>query len=172
MQVNMLRSLKKPAAESGMIQQWEEANTLLTTAVSRFCDMSTLLEQQCTSRSKAPGNLISWIDSSLNYLQSTLGRQLTRARVSLAQTRNRLARPTTIPHEILCEIFLHVVYDPTDADDPAAVMICMERRVEKIYRRLYSLLGVCTAWWRSGLAYKALWSVIPIVDRETGPQRL
>ncbi|EUC60899.1 hypothetical protein RSOL_374740, partial [Rhizoctonia solani AG-3 Rhs1AP] len=146
-----------------MIQQWQESHTLLTTAVSRFCDSSTLLEQQCTSQSGNSGDLISRIDSSLDYLQSTLHQQLTLARVSLAQTRNRLARSAvSLPQEILCEIFRHVVYDPTDEDDPSAVMISMERRVEKIYRRLYSLLGVCTAWWRTGLDCKALWSVIPV----------
>ncbi|KAG8689967.1 hypothetical protein FRC11_014620 [Ceratobasidium sp. 423] len=164
---------EKLTVESTIIQQWKEAGTLLSTAVSRFLDLSTLLETQCTTRDGSSSDLIIRIDTSLDHLQSTIDRQLTQARVSLAKTRNRLTKSVLrLPDEIISEIFVRMVYDPTDDRDPSAILIVMSRRVELIYRRLYSLLGVCASWRRVGLSTKALWSVIPFIDPHVGDPRL
>ncbi|KAG8684826.1 hypothetical protein FRC11_011550 [Ceratobasidium sp. 423] len=165
----MPRTSKQLIVESSTIQQWEEAGTVLTTAVSRFLDLSALLETQCITRDEGSSDLVARIDSSLDHLQSTIERQLTQARLSLAKLRNRFVRSIIIlPDEIISEIFLRVVYDPTDDDNPSAVMIDMTRRVELIYRRLYSLLAVCVSWKRVGLTTKALWSVVPFIGPYIG----
>ena len=69
-----------------MIQQWTEADTLLSTAASRFLNLSTVLEKQCATRDGNSGDLASHIDSPLDHLQSTINWQLAQARVSLAKT--------------------------------------------------------------------------------------
>ncbi|KAG8680968.1 hypothetical protein FRC11_001750, partial [Ceratobasidium sp. 423] len=164
------RSTTQP--KSVTIERWEEADALLARAVARFFDTSTLLERQCTTLDESSNDLVTRIDLSLDYLQTTINRQLTDARLALAKTRNRLTRSVlSLPREVLSEIFLYVVYDPIDQDDPCNLAIDMETRVETIYRRLHSLLAVCVSWRNVGLACGALWSVIPVVDPLVGQPR-
>ncbi|CAE7224865.1 unnamed protein product [Rhizoctonia solani] len=147
-----------------MIKQTEEARELLATAVSRFCDLSTLLETQYSDRGENSNELVACSDSSLDYLQSILTEQLTRARVSLSKTRNRHSQSILcLPQEIASEIFHKFVYGPTDDDLLSGFTVTpMERRIEIIYRRLYLLLAVCASWRRIALDFKTLWSVIPV----------
>ncbi|KAH7333028.1 hypothetical protein B0J17DRAFT_771503 [Rhizoctonia solani] len=115
----MAHSLKLPTAQSSTIPQWEEAGVLLATAVSRFFDLSTLLESRCTIRDKASSDLVALIEPPLNYFQSSLERQLTQApsRIWLTETRNRLGRSIlSLPQKNVSEIFLLILYDPTDED--------------------------------------------------------
>ncbi|CAE6388787.1 unnamed protein product [Rhizoctonia solani] len=162
-------ALEQPDIEPNIIQQWTEASTLLATAISRFCDLSTLLETQCTFRNEGSSDMIDRLDLSLNYLQSSVDRRLTQARVSLAKTRNRLTRNVfTIPQEVLCEIFQHAIYSPNRGNEPSTNVMDMSYRVGIIYRRLYSLLSVCKAWWQVGITCRNLWSVTPIFPPEIG----
>ncbi|CAE6439940.1 unnamed protein product [Rhizoctonia solani] len=158
--------------QSTTIQQWEEANALLANACSRFVDLSTLLLTQYTAHDKYSGDLAARIDSSFDYFQTVLDRQLVFAQAALAKTRNNLASCIlSLPRETLSQIFLDVVFDPKDERYPSTGTVHIEHRVALIYHRLYSLIGVCAAWKEVALNCRALWSVVSLADPFSGKPR-
>ncbi|CAE7211833.1 unnamed protein product [Rhizoctonia solani] len=140
------------------LEQWHDAGTLLATAVQRFCDLSVSLEIQCSTANWKLPDLVTRIDS----LQSILDGQLVRARMALINIRNKLSGRSILhlPDEILSDIFMQYVYAPSEEYS----MSPMSRRIEDIYQRVHTLLGVCAAWRRVGIACHDLWTMVPLAD--------
>ncbi|CUA74760.1 hypothetical protein RSOLAG22IIIB_05700 [Rhizoctonia solani] len=164
---------RNPASyvESKTVLDWTAAGASLASAALQFFELSVKLGSQCTTVDRKSSSLVTLIDESLHLLQAILDNQLTGARLALSSARNRLAYSILhLPHEIISNIFSAFVYDPRDSFQPSVIK--MDDRVELIYRRLHTLLGVCTAWRKIGLSCRALWSVIPFVDSFDGRQRI
>ncbi|CAE6385554.1 unnamed protein product [Rhizoctonia solani] len=63
--------------------------------------------------------------------------------------------------EILAEIFVQNAYEPCEeyAED------FMIHRISVVYRRVFTLIGVCTTWRRVGLGCPRLWTIVPVIIR-------
>ncbi|KAH7332717.1 hypothetical protein B0J17DRAFT_709718 [Rhizoctonia solani] len=167
-------SLPTRSPNPTMIHDWEEAGASLASAISRFFDLSTLLESQCIMAETTHNDLVARIDSSLDLFQTKLDGQLTQARWALAKTRNRLSRACSIlrlPEEILADIFIKFVYDPYE-ENQYSTSRPMNLHVQLIYRRVHTLLGVCAIWRNIAISCGSLWSVVPIVDPGVGRPRI
>ncbi|KAG8731015.1 hypothetical protein FRC11_005355, partial [Ceratobasidium sp. 423] len=147
------------------ILQWEEAGALLATALTKYLNLSLSLRQNSLSKNISSAYLAARIDSALGSLHPVLDRQISQARSTLAQTRNRIMSPICcFPEEVLSEIFVHVitasisVYRWSRYDDR------MEQSVIHMYRELHTLLGVCSVWRDVAINRSRLWSIIPFVD--------
>ncbi|CAE7230892.1 unnamed protein product, partial [Rhizoctonia solani] len=131
-----------PCPGSLFIQDWENAGASLAAAISRFFELSTRLESQCTITDATSSSLIARIDSTLSFFQTTLDSQLTGARVALAKTRNGLICASSIlklPEEVLTHIFLYFVYDPLEVS-PTSRSVDFD--IQLIYKRVHVLLGL------------------------------
>ncbi|KAF8749304.1 hypothetical protein RHS01_10178 [Rhizoctonia solani] len=76
-----------------------------------------------------------------------------------------------LPDEILEEIFKIFVYNRYEENQFSTVRP-MKSHVELIYRRIHSLLAVCTTWRNVAISCKALWYIIPVVDPDVGKPRI
>ncbi|CUA70762.1 hypothetical protein RSOLAG22IIIB_09092 [Rhizoctonia solani] len=63
--------------------------------------------------------------------------------------------------EILAEIFVQNAYEPCEeyAED------FMIHRISVVYRRVFTLIGVCPTWRRVGLGCPRLWTIVPVIIR-------
>ncbi|CAE6471575.1 hypothetical protein ACGC1H_005315 [Rhizoctonia solani] len=154
------------------MQRWEEAGSLLSTALKSYLDSCSNLETACLQNNTRSTDLISRIDSALNSLHTILGQRLAQSRSTLARTRNKQASSLfRFPNEILAEIFLDVIYVPTK--DERMAHLEMESTVHTIYRRLHALNNVCSVWRNVAVNCKSAWRVVPLVGTELlGHKRL
>ncbi|CAE7133260.1 unnamed protein product [Rhizoctonia solani] len=89
--------------------------------------------------------------------------------------RNRLVSPIhRLPEEVLSSIFMTIIFSFDHPDTPDSTL--MEQDVYEIYRRVYGLLRVCSAWRRVIMTRAVFWSVVPMVEssstREPRPSEL
>ncbi|KAG8712656.1 hypothetical protein FRC11_014568, partial [Ceratobasidium sp. 423] len=136
------------------IQRWEVASTHLMdslTAYMNSCVNLATSSDQGISNSK---NLASQIDS----FHTTIENQLAQSRRILARTRNKLAATFyCIPGEILSEIFTLTMLGKDELKIPD-----LEHGIRAYYRRLYSLLSVCSVWHHVGISQGKFWTLIPM----------
>ncbi|CAE6474040.1 unnamed protein product, partial [Rhizoctonia solani] len=145
------------------IKQWEEAGTSLIAALKNYMNMCLNLGTLSLCESAEPKDLVSRIDSTLTTVHMTMSHHLNESTCTLARTRNRLASlPFRFPEEVLYVIFMNVVYD--DHDVYASRLSTMKQDIWFLYRRLYSLIGVCSTWRNIIMNRGTLWSVVPIVS--------
>ncbi|KDN39040.1 hypothetical protein RSAG8_09076, partial [Rhizoctonia solani AG-8 WAC10335] len=112
-------------------------------------------------------------DSTLAAVHAAIFRHLEESSSALARTRNRLTSQFfRFPEEIISKIFVCFIYDNTSAEASKS----MKQEIWLVYRRLYTLLGVCSVWRNIVTNRGALWSVIPIVSNlsvaKWGPSEL
>ncbi|CAE6445189.1 unnamed protein product [Rhizoctonia solani] len=128
----MLNSLTdmNPVIAPMAMREWEEAGRLLANTLDNYLKMSTFLETSHLQGNDSGKDLINGIDSSLQTLQDqhkTLDQKFHRSRVALAKAWNRFASPIYHrPEEILSEIFLCVIYCPSN--DPSCAAPLMATR--------------------------------------------
>ncbi|KDN39037.1 hypothetical protein RSAG8_09073, partial [Rhizoctonia solani AG-8 WAC10335] len=145
------------------IVQWEEAGASLVTALTNYTGLCLNLGTNSLREGTDSEDLVSRIDSTLTGVHTAMSHRLSESKSALARTRNKLASPLFhFPEEVVSEIFMNVVFDHSN---PASSRPrSLERDTRMIYRRLYSLLGVCSVWRELVLARGAMWSVIPIIE--------
>ncbi|CAE6408740.1 unnamed protein product [Rhizoctonia solani] len=144
------------------IEQWEKAGNTLVIAFKEYVGLCQGLAAEPLQEGANANDLISRIDSSLKGIHETISRQLNESKVALARARNKFASPLfRFPEEILSEIFMNFVYG--NIAEPFE-LLSMEQEVWIIYRRLYTLLGVCATWKDILMARGEFWSVIPIIS--------
>ncbi|CAE6527392.1 unnamed protein product [Rhizoctonia solani] len=152
----------KPAPYARLIRQWEEAGAALANTLSTYLELCLSVEKLSLSTQTIPReDLVSRIDRILEpgAQHNALVAQLAQSRSVLSRTRNRLTSPVySLPEVALSKIFSHVVYDcdPVDYDG-------VEWQVQTFYRRLYTLLGVCTIWKDFGISMSPFWSIVPVI---------
>ncbi|CAE6479406.1 unnamed protein product [Rhizoctonia solani] len=147
------------------MQRCEEAGSLLSIALRSYLESCSYLETASLQDNARPTDLISRIDSALNSLHTVLGQQLAQSRSILARTRNKRASPLCrFPNEVLVEIFLDVIYVPTEEERMAHLE--MGSTVQTIFRRLHALNNVCSVWRNVAVNCKSAWRVVPVVDTE------
>jgi hypothetical protein len=101
-----------------VVYQWEETEQVLAATVAKHPQLSTFTETASlgATRGSVHDNLIVCVDRSLDFLQ-TLYQQLNWTRIKLAAARDRLTSPVChIPEEILCDIFMDIVFTPAGTD--------------------------------------------------------
>ncbi|KAL5637361.1 hypothetical protein ACGC1H_001115 [Rhizoctonia solani] len=151
-----------PMPYARLIRQWEEAGAALANTVSTYLELCLSLGKLSLSPQAMPReDLASRIDSILEpgAQHTALVTQLAQCQSVLSRTRNRLVSPVySLPELVLSKIFSHVVYDcdPVDYDG-------VEWQVQTFYRRLYTLLGVCTIWRDFGISMVTFWSIVPVI---------
>ncbi|CAE6490064.1 unnamed protein product [Rhizoctonia solani] len=141
------------------MQQWEEAGTLLASAVTNYLHLSLSLETNCLVGGVPPGYLSRRIDLSLDSLHVVLDRQIAEARSTLTRVRNQISSPVyRFPEEVLSEIFINTVFTPGfwEAD-------VNEHKTVQFYRRIYNLIGVCSTWRNIVISRGVFWSIVPII---------
>ncbi|CAE6467274.1 unnamed protein product [Rhizoctonia solani] len=144
------------------IRQWQEAGAFLENALSRYLELSISLKENVSPQDTPPKDLATQIDFALERIQGTIIQRISYTRATLAQMRNRALSPTYyLPREVLSEIFINVVFAPSDLSPFAPEPL--KTRVTQMYRALYNLLGVCTVWRDVALNYGLLWSIIPLL---------
>ncbi|CAE7211824.1 unnamed protein product [Rhizoctonia solani] len=144
------------------LEQWHEASAIFTTAAQRFCELSVSLETQCTIVNRSSPDLVARVETVIGFMQTALNGQLVRARAALTKVRNKLSGCSIfhLPDEILADIFIRHVYSLGEYHG----MDTMDCRVNYIYQRVHTLLGVCVTWRRVGIACQDLWTVVPLAD--------
>ncbi|KAG8689324.1 hypothetical protein FRC11_003153 [Ceratobasidium sp. 423] len=150
------------------IREWEEAGVSLSTAPTKYLSMSLSLGARSVSEGIPLESLATRVDVALGSLHITLEREIVQARSTLAQTRNRILSPVfRFPEEVLSEIFINVVFAPTnqlESDVEEVDTWPMEYSIMKIYRALHKLLAVCSVWRKIALARGVFWCTVPIFD--------
>ncbi|KAH7304813.1 hypothetical protein B0J17DRAFT_725681 [Rhizoctonia solani] len=141
------------------MKRWEDARDLLSGALAGYLEsclsLNTLLGRDyANARDIAPG-----IDSTLETLHPAMGLQLSQSTSVLSQTRNRLVSSIScLPEEILCQIFMDVVYAPENT------RLSMKKCVRAMYRDLHKLLAVCSVWRNIAISLGAFWETVPVID--------
>ncbi|CAE6448347.1 unnamed protein product [Rhizoctonia solani] len=74
-----------------------------------------------------------------------------------------------IPAEILLKIFSVFIYDP---DPESQRVLAIDRVIQSIYQRLFTLIRVCSDWRGICLSKSAFWSLIPLLIRWQGAEKL
>ncbi|CAE6465710.1 unnamed protein product, partial [Rhizoctonia solani] len=154
-----------PNSSDPILRQWEETGEPLAVILAKYLKLSTFLETASlgTTAGKVQDDLVARIDWSLEVLYKTLYQQLKQTRATPAETRNRLVCSIfRVPEEILCEIFMDVIFTPAGNNWHQHLKI--SKRVRIIYQRLYSLFGVCAKWRDICLARPIFWSLVPMCD--------
>ncbi|KAH7326800.1 hypothetical protein B0J17DRAFT_722744 [Rhizoctonia solani] len=153
-----------------LIKLWEEADASLLPTSKRYMELCLNLGYESILEGANPQDLVSRIDSIITAIHITITCHLDESTAALARTRNRFASAFfRLPGEIISKIFMSFVYDRTSAETRKS----MKDEIWLIYRRLYTLLGICSVW-KDILTYRgALWSVVPIISNlstvEWGP---
>ncbi|CUA77098.1 Protein U5 [Human herpesvirus 7 strain JI] [Rhizoctonia solani] len=143
------------------IQQWEEAGASLVTALTKYLDLSLLLEQNALLEDNSGKDLAMRIDSALSSLQTVVDSHMSRVRSALARTRNRILSPIhRLPREVLSGIFMNAIFAAPDLSKPEPV----EDSVARIYLTLHNILGVCEKWRDIALTQGSFWSIVPVLD--------
>ncbi|CAE6459900.1 unnamed protein product [Rhizoctonia solani] len=144
------------------IVEWEEAGASLVTAFGKYMNLCLNLGTDSLREGATSKDLVSRIDSALAITHAALSSYLNESSSALARTRNKLASPIfRFPEELMSEIFMNVVFNRHGQKSSGS--LSLESSSRMIYRRLYSLFGVCSAWRDLILVRGALWSVIPIL---------
>ncbi|CUA78486.1 hypothetical protein RSOLAG22IIIB_07114 [Rhizoctonia solani] len=155
------------------MQQLVEINTLLANTASRLWDLSTAIQAQHKPKNSPHPGLYDCLSSSLHLLDHTLNEKLLPARLALAKTHNQSIRSImSLPKEILSSIFVSAVYDPSDKKYPFPGRTDMKNHLCQIYRRVHSLLEVCTRWRNVGIACTRLWNIVPLSIAPDGSRRM
>ncbi|CAE6478194.1 unnamed protein product, partial [Rhizoctonia solani] len=159
------------------VERWEAASASLMNALNHYTELCIDLGAKALLEGARPENLASRIDSTLAEVHTTMSRQLAESSAALALTRNKLASPISrLPGEIMFKVFMNVVYEHNPTEASGRWGPSMEQDVKLIYRRLYKLIGVCSAWKGIAVNRGTLWSVIPMFagrsTSEQGPFRL
>ncbi|CUA78487.1 Chaoptin [Rhizoctonia solani] len=155
-----------------MMQQLVEINTSLANAASRLWDLSIAIEAHHTPTNTLYPGLYDCLNSSLRLLDHTLNEKLLPARLALAKAHSQsIGSIMSLPDEILSSIFVSAVYDPNDKKYPFPATD-MHTHLCQIYRRVHSLLEVCTRWRNVGIACSRLWKIIPLSIAPDGSRRL
>ncbi|CAE6418270.1 unnamed protein product, partial [Rhizoctonia solani] len=158
-----------PKISDNSLQEWEDAGTTFANALDKYLCSCLALRSKPLSDVTFLKLLATRIDSALDSFNATLDHQISQAKATLALTRNKILSPTYhLPEEVLTEIFSHVVYIRPDPDQP----VPMADSLVQIYRSLYNLIGVCSAWKNAALARGSFWSTIPIVSSNPSHPRL
>ncbi|CEL61544.1 hypothetical protein RSOLAG1IB_12477 [Rhizoctonia solani AG-1 IB] len=127
---------------SNLVGQWEAASARLEESFIAYMQASLALGRHTPASKSDAMDLVSRIDHKLESLYASLEKQLPQSRWNLARTRNKLASSCyAIPEEILSQVFKLVICDKSDCE-----FIDVEKTVRAFYRRLYSLMGVCSFW--------------------------
>ncbi|KAH7325413.1 hypothetical protein B0J17DRAFT_224515 [Rhizoctonia solani] len=146
---------------------WEDASSLLASALHTYVDLSLSLEAKYL-RVAMTSNLVERIDSKLSSLHSIMEQQLFKSRAAISRTRNRLASPLyRFPEEILSQIFMDVIHDHYPMFEGFSPL-SMEDHMTYTYKSLHNLLRVCSVWRNVALRRAALWSTIPILGSPFG----
>ncbi|CAE6503681.1 unnamed protein product, partial [Rhizoctonia solani] len=146
------------------VRQWEAAGTNLARSLAAYVDSCRNLSVEKVEKTLGTRNLVSKLDHMLGSLHVELEQQITQSRCTLARLRNKLAGTFySIPEEILAEIFTLVVYDRAGCE-----IRFMEDDISAFYRRLNTLLAVCSVWRKVGTSHGALWTLIPMISRKSG----
>ncbi|CEL61153.1 hypothetical protein RSOLAG1IB_09795 [Rhizoctonia solani AG-1 IB] len=157
----MIQNAARPASRA--ISQWREAAVSLETALNKYLELSISLNESVSPKDTPPKELVTEIDSALEWIQGTIVQKAFRVRATLAQMRNRALSPAyCLPHEVLSEIFTSVVFAPLEL--PPIAPHPLKTRLTHMYKGLYKLLGVCTVWRDVAFDYGLFWSIIPILD--------
>ncbi|CUA72677.1 Glycogen debranching enzyme [Rhizoctonia solani] len=157
----MSNNIARPIHTS--IQEWEEAGRSLSTAATRYLELSLTLGQKASLGNVSPTHLATWIDSSICSLRVDIAHKVSQAQSTLARERNRILSPISqFPEEILSEIFGHVITAPPSLTGEHQNI--MEQGLVNMYRRLHTLLEVCSVWRKIALNRSRFWSFIPIVN--------
>ncbi|CUA72686.1 hypothetical protein RSOLAG22IIIB_10216 [Rhizoctonia solani] len=152
------------------MQQLVEINTLLANTAMRLS--TTIQAQHKPTNTPRPG-VSDCLSSSLRLLDHTLNEKLLPARLALAKIHNQSIRSImSLPEEILSSIFVSAVYDPSDEKYPFLRRIHMDAHLCQIYRRVHSLLEVCTRWRNVGIACTRLWNIVPLSIAPDGSRRM
>ncbi|CAE6432665.1 unnamed protein product [Rhizoctonia solani] len=152
-------------AYSSALVKWENAGDELSAAVSAYLQSCAVLDAFSGAPSDDAMIMASRADLSLGTRHTKIFEELFQSNVILARMRNKiLSRPYSLPKAILAEIFMDAVYTPGPNDDPFP---SMSEGLRRIYRRLHSLLAVCSTWRNLGITLSGLWSVIPVGDENS-----
>ncbi|KAG8733139.1 hypothetical protein FRC11_008492 [Ceratobasidium sp. 423] len=160
-----------PQSPRPAVQQWEDAHSSFFRALASYID--TCMNLKNSSLAELATNaedLVPRIERHTS-LSSFLAHQIFQTCSILSAARNQLASPIyALPEEVLAVIFSQVVYESIDGGDDRAPR-SMEHDLRSIYRRLYTLIGVCSFWRNVAVRNKSLWSVVPMIDKCKCPSR-
>ncbi|CAE6388749.1 unnamed protein product [Rhizoctonia solani] len=152
----------QPTSYAQLLHQWEETGAALANTTCTYLGLCSSLEMLSLSNQAIHReDIISQVDGVLKHkaLHDISIAQLAQSQSILIRTRNRLASPIqSLPEVVLTLIFSYVLHywDPTDDQD-------IEWQVREYYRRLYTMISVCTVWRNFVTSMGTYWSIIPII---------
>ncbi|EUC56010.1 hypothetical protein RSOL_154050, partial [Rhizoctonia solani AG-3 Rhs1AP] len=150
------------------IQRWEEAGASLLSTLKHYKTLCLTLASESLLKDARPNDLVAKIISAFE-LHAAISQQLLESDSALQKVRNKLVSPFfRLPEEIILNIFTDFVYGPTDRE--AHIPPSVAHDVRLIYRRLYTLIGVCSGWKYIAVNGPKLWSVIPMIELTTQQQ--
>ncbi|CAE6428199.1 unnamed protein product [Rhizoctonia solani] len=131
-------------AYSSALLKWEIAGDKLSAAVSAYLQSCAVPDTFSGAPRDDATIMASRADLFLSTRHTTTFEELFQSNVILARMRNKvLSRPYSLPKVILAEIFIDAVYTPGPNDNPFP---SMAEGLKRIFRRLRSLLAVCSTW--------------------------
>ncbi|KAJ1299595.1 hypothetical protein OPQ81_012016 [Rhizoctonia solani] len=140
------------------VQKWELMSTRLADTLTDYLDACATLESSATEIHPDNNIIVPKLNLALETLYAHLTQQVLQSRSLVARTRNKLAITIyRIPDEVLSNIFSLLIYS-TNREQA----LLPESSVWQIYRRLYSLMSVCSDWRRLCLSRGMYWSLIPM----------
>ncbi|CAE6459262.1 unnamed protein product [Rhizoctonia solani] len=149
---------------SSVVDQWETASARLEESFLAYMEASLALGRHTPASKSDAMDLVSRIDHKFDTLYVSLDKQLPQSRWTLARTRNKLASSFyAIPEEVLAQIFRLVVCERNNRE-----LVDGETNIRGFYRRLYSLMEVCSFWNSVGSSQATLWSLVPLLNDRVG----
>ncbi|KDN35649.1 hypothetical protein RSAG8_11392, partial [Rhizoctonia solani AG-8 WAC10335] len=145
------------------LQRWEAASTHLMDSLAMYMNSCADLAASTSEDLSNAKDLASRIDSEITSLHTEIDNQLTQSRRTLIRTRNKLvASFYRVPEEILGEILTLAMRGNEKLKIPD-----LEHDIRSYYRRLCSLLGVCSVWYQVGVSQGKLWTLIPMLNKRS-----
>ncbi|KAH7339156.1 hypothetical protein B0J17DRAFT_403182 [Rhizoctonia solani] len=109
-----------------------------------------------------PNHVVSRIEERLPPFDTCITQSLNSARLSMPYLRkNPGSSIHRLPDEILVIIF-HFVIHHHEIEQP--VQLSFHRTVKATYRKLYTLLIVCSKWQQIGISHSSFWSLVPMIN--------
>ncbi|KAL5640509.1 hypothetical protein ACGC1H_007679 [Rhizoctonia solani] len=160
-----LNSTKEPLT-NGIAQQWKDALANMSSATATYLNCCKALEAFSILELASAKDIDTMIDVGLGEMDTLITQPLSLARSSLARTRNKtVSKINSIPPEILLHIFSFFIYNSQSTQSVRSTTI-------GIYRRLHTLVAVCSIWRRNCISCGSLWSLIPIFYGFPDPETL
>ncbi|CAE6500822.1 unnamed protein product, partial [Rhizoctonia solani] len=158
-----MSSIPNDLGASVVVRRWEENSEQLSATLSSYFESCTTLEKYCKQSQAGPQEVATAFDfPAFDKLHDELSRDLIRAKVIVARTRNAiLSRFNSLPQEIITKIFLAVVHSPVPS---RLVVPPMADSLHMIFLRVDKIISVCSLWRDIAMSLSALWRFVPLVD--------